>query len=351
MQSVLLLNNVRIDFQQSGWEQTLRHTLKDHPEQEGFVTFLKEWSNDSDIITAHSSGSTGDPKPIQLRKIWMKRSAALTKNFFQIPSGANALLKLPISFIAGKMMVVRALENNWQLFTEVPNSMADWGNDDITFAAFTPMQVESFLQENKEKYQKINTVIIGGGKTSDRLWKMLTDCSNTNYLTYGMTETCTHVAVQKVSIENQNDHFKALEGVRFSLDHRSCLAIHAKHLDDQVIQTNDLAELQNELTFSLNGRADRIINSGGRKIFPEKLEEIFQEVWNTPFYFCDREDDKLGNKLVLVLQEKEGLTLEKVQNNLAERLDKYDRPKEVYFKKQLKYTHTGKLIKKWFENE
>jgi O-succinylbenzoic acid--CoA ligase len=351
MQLALQINHSTIDFQQADWEQMVRVSLKDHPEQEGFVSFLKEWLSDSDFITAHSSGSTGEPKPIQLKKEWMKRSAELTRDFFQIPSGSVALIKLPISFIAGKMMVVRAIENNWHLITATPNSLADWENSDITFAAFTPMQVDSFLQENKEKYQKIERVIIGGGKTSDALWHVLSTCSNSNYLTYGMTETCTHVAVQEVSSKNQNGFFKALAGVRFSMDDRSCLAIEAKHLDDHIIQTNDLVELQSEQSFNLIGRADRIINSGGRKIFPERLEDLFQDQWNTPFYFCDRADEKLGSQLVLVLQEREGLLLEKIQTDIEEKLEKYDRPKEICIKKQLKCTHTGKLIKKWFDNE
>lgn len=351
MQSVLQINHTSIDFHQADWEQMLLVSLNDHKEQEGFVSFLKEWFNDSDFITAHSSGSTGEPKPIQLKKEWMRRSAEITRDFFHIPNGAIALLKLPISFIAGKMMVVRAIENNWHLITAIPNSTVDWESIEITFAAFTPMQVDSFLQENKEKYQKIKTVIIGGGKTSDALWNVISTCSNSNYLTYGMTETCTHVAVQEVSSKNQNGFFKALPGVRFSIDDRTCLAIEAKHLGDQIIRTNDLVELESEQTFVLVGRADRIINSGGRKIFPEKLEDLFQDQWNTPFYFCDRADDKLGSQLVLVIQEKEGLPLEKIQSDIERSLAKYDRPKEICIKRQLKYTHTGKLIKKWFENE
>lgn len=351
MQSTLKINNVTIDFQLAGWEQALRDCLRTHPEEEYFVSFLQEWMNEHDFIIAHSSGSTGDPKPIQLKKEWMIKSATLTKNYFQIAEGSKVLLKLPISFIAGKMMVVRAIENKWNLITSTPNSQADWDNQELAFAAFTPMQVESFLQENKEKYQKINRVIIGGGKTSNGLWNKLLTCVNHNYLTYGMTETCTHVAVQEVIKGNQNDFFRALDGIIFSRDDRGCLAIRASHLDDEMIQTNDLVELENKLAFRLLGRADRIINSGGRKIFPEKLEDIFQDIWKTPFYFCDEADEKLGSKLVLFLEEKEGLSLEKVQKDLEEKLDKYDRPKAVYFKKQLKYTHTGKLIKKWFKNE
>ena len=71
--------------------------------------FLEEWSNSSETVLVHTSGSTGKPKPLLVEKRRMEASARITCSFLGLKEGDTALLCMPLDFIAGKMMVVRAL--------------------------------------------------------------------------------------------------------------------------------------------------------------------------------------------------------------------------------------------------
>ena len=77
--------------------------------QESLHQFILDWVNEKDRVTVHTSGSTGTPKQIQLIKECMMNSAFMTGKYFDFKSGQKALLCLPCDYIAGKMMVVRAI--------------------------------------------------------------------------------------------------------------------------------------------------------------------------------------------------------------------------------------------------
>ena len=71
--------------------------------------FLNEWHNDSPTVLVHTSGSTGEPKPMWVEKRRMEASARTTCDFLGLRRGDTALLCMPLDYIAGKMMVVRSL--------------------------------------------------------------------------------------------------------------------------------------------------------------------------------------------------------------------------------------------------
>ena len=80
-----------------------------HGVTDSVVNFLDEWYNDNDFIVAHTSGSTGAPKPIKLAKSDLKESALSTCKIFNINSESIMVLPLSPDYIAGKMMIVRAI--------------------------------------------------------------------------------------------------------------------------------------------------------------------------------------------------------------------------------------------------
>ena len=71
--------------------------------------FLEEWFSDSPYLTVKTSGSTGTPKLLKVRKEQMMQSARLTCEFLGLRQGDSVLLCMPLQYIAGKMVVVRAL--------------------------------------------------------------------------------------------------------------------------------------------------------------------------------------------------------------------------------------------------
>ena len=83
--------------------------------------FLDDWYSPSPTLVVHTSGSTGTPKPITVLKEQMIKSAQLTCDYLQLRRGDTALLCMPLQYIAGKMMVVRALVAGLNLLIREPS--------------------------------------------------------------------------------------------------------------------------------------------------------------------------------------------------------------------------------------
>lgn len=71
--------------------------------------FLAEWFDQDSCLKVQTSGSTGTPKQMRVSKERMCNSARLTVSFLGLKAGDKAHLCMPMQYIAGKMVVVRAL--------------------------------------------------------------------------------------------------------------------------------------------------------------------------------------------------------------------------------------------------
>ena len=111
------------------------------------ISFLREWYDDKPYVMGHTSGSTGEPKPVELLKSDMRASAQLTNAHLGINNTSTLLLCLSPSYIAGKMMIVRALQAGASLCVVEPSSQPlSQVNEAITLAAMIPMQVTEMLK-------------------------------------------------------------------------------------------------------------------------------------------------------------------------------------------------------------
>src|SRR5664280_339434 len=90
--------------------------------EEALFVFLENWFDESDTILAQTSGSTGVPKRLELKKEQMTASARLTNKFFDLQKEDTVLLCLSTNYIAGKMMIVRALVGFLHLIAIEPTS-------------------------------------------------------------------------------------------------------------------------------------------------------------------------------------------------------------------------------------
>jgi o-succinylbenzoate---CoA ligase len=313
------------------------------------LLFVLSWLSGDDHFEVKTSGSTGEPKTIQIKRSSMETSAKITAEFLQLAAGTTALLCLPCSFIAGKMMVVRALVNEWSLNWVEPTSRPlEHIHTPIQFAAMTPMQVETSLRLDAQKFRSVQTVIIGGGAIHPELEALLQECPNQIFSTYGMTETLSHVAMRKVNGDERSELFCALHGIRFTSDNRNCLVIHAPYLQAEPLLTNDIVDLKNPSSFQYVGRWDNVINSGGVKVFAEALEQKIATLISSRFFITKIPDIALGEKIVLYVEEEilseEGKNI--LQQKLKQHLSAFEMPKEIRYAPKFEITPTQKIIRK-----
>lgn len=306
--------------------------------------FIIEWFSSSEYIVVKTSGSTGSPKEIHLRKEHMKASARATISYFDLKRNDKVLLCLPMSFIAGKMMVVRALTGNLDLCIAEPSSKPELPEVQMQFSAMVPLQVSSLLKEKPDSLSKIDKLIIGGSFIPDALVQQIQHLKNLVWQTYGMTETMTHIAVRKINSNKIKDWYQPLPGVLVTLDRRRCLVIKAKHLGVEDLKTNDLAKIDKSGSFQILGRVDDMIVSGGLKFNPVSIENKLSEIISNAFFIGSLNDHELGQKLVLFIEK--GGNIERqifnIWRKLEEKLERQEIPKEIIFLDSFSRTTSGK---------
>lgn len=328
--------------------------------QQKVQDFLMDFLSEGKTVEVQTSGSTGTPKIFEIEKSRMLNSAKATCRFLELKKADSALLCLPIEYISGKMMVVRAFQAKLNLYIEEP-SLAPLKNltHEIDFCAMTPLQVEHSL----DKLHLVKKLIIGGAAVSESLKKKIRQQlsainhqpSTTNhqpstindqpstkiYETYGMSETLSHIALKEIYPKAQ-DYFQLFNGIEIGHDDRGCLTIKAPELSSEILQTNDVVELKNAKEFRFLGRADHIINSGGAKIFPEQLEaKVKREIPNEAV-FLGIPHEEFGQQLVLAIEAEYSAELcDKLSQIQYEK--SWQKPKDVVFIPEFPRTPNGKI--------
>lgn len=312
--------------------------------QEEADQFIREFTSDSEEVLCYTSGSTGIPKPLWIKKKRMLHSARRTATYFQLDESKNGLLCLPAKFIGGRMMLVRAMVSGMKIHSVKPvlNPLLEDLGCTIHFAAFTPAQVAEMLKEevSRKRFSEIESVIIGGAALNPKLEQELTTFPNAIYVTYGMTETVSHIALRKVG---ETQYTLISPAISIGVNAKDCLWIQDENLSDEVIQTGDVVKLTSPNSFEWLGRVDFAINSGGLKIHPEQVEQKIRRLpgWiDRSFFIASVQNATFGERPVLIVEESPEGADEKDLKNV---LDKYEMPDKIYEVPQFFYTSNGKL--------
>jgi len=272
------------------------------------LAFIRTWLEDSPTVPVQTSGSTGKPKIFQIEKDRMRASANMTCDILNLKEGDSALLCLPVAYISGKMMVVRALERKLKLFVQAPsaNPLSTW---------CTSIKIAENLHQ-REGHSLV-------------------------YETYGMSETLSHIALKEI-YPTAEEYFQVLKNIDIALDHRDCLQIRAPQLHPETLHTNDLVEIKDKNHFKFLGRIDHVINSGGLKIYPEQLENILKKEITHDLVFTALPDPHLGEKLILAVEGKDSQALrEKISG--ASYPTKNHRPRDIFFLREFPRIPNGKV--------
>ncbi|OJV14511.1 MAG: acyl-CoA synthetase [Dyadobacter sp. 50-39] len=317
--------------------------------------FMGKWLEGAGEFVLHTSGSTGMPKPITVTRRQLQTSAAMTGQALSLGSGTRALVCLNVRYIAGLMMLVRGLELGWELTITEPTANPVSGLDsvDFDFVAMVPMQLQAILDNPASGNQvgKLGKILLGGAPVNPVLAAQIKALDVPVYQSYGMTETVSHIALKSLNGPLASDSYTFLPGIEFGTDERGCLFVSGAVTNAERVQTNDLVEITGG-AFQWIGRADNVINSGGVKIVldqaDQRIASVFHDLGIGDAFFCWWEpDEKLGQKLVLVVESETGDALHpELASEIRKRVSTYENPKHIYFAKAFAKTATDKIDKR-----
>ena len=301
---------------------------------------LDEW-NTSDKISFQSSGSTGEAKKMSFSKNLVIASINRSNQFFGLDKMDSFLCPLHPKYVAGKMMILRALHLKKELRICDPSNLAlAIGTTNYDFAPLVPLQLEKLL-DLKSPLPKC--ILLGGSlldpSLADRIAKLAPNA--TIFQGYGMTETLTHIAIREV-FPHLQEAYELLPGVEVRTGLQGNLEI---KLDAQSewISTTDQVEIDDNKLF-YKGRLDDIINTGGYKCNPLEIESLLKPLISEAFFIAGIPDKKLGQKVVLVVEGNHvDYQLEDIKKTLLSQCSPYAIPKEIMLVSNFKRTLSGKI--------
>nr|GFD40568.1 hypothetical protein [Tanacetum cinerariifolium] len=110
------------------------------------------------------------------------------------------------------MMVVRGLERHLHLtivephadpFAEVP------AGAEFDFAAFVPLQLRAVLAAGRApQLNTMRAILVGGAGVEPSLLAEIQQLTVPVYLTYGMTETASHMALRRLNGPDASAHYR-----------------------------------------------------------------------------------------------------------------------------------------------
>lgn len=314
-----------------------------------FEEFIEEWRSDAPVIKARTSGSTGTPKIIELPKPFVAASARRTIEFFGLDSDSVLYSCVSQDFIGGKMMGVRAeltgAKLRWEQPTNRPLQSID-KEEYISLLAVVPSQMVHIL-DNSGHLPRIDNIIVGGSAIHPELRKRIEESGLKAWETYGMTETASHVALRR--IYGESEPFTLLPGISVALDERGCLVFDFE--SGERVVTNDNGTIEDRRRFRVNGRADNVIITGGKKLHPEEVEDKLSKFIVAPFVVRGVSDAKWGERVELHIEGesesgvlKEGLSgFGELKESIDKILAHWQVPKKIKLVSALERTANGKI--------
>ena len=325
--------------------------------------FCKSWLQGKKEFLMQSSGSTGEAKEISLSRKIMRNSAKRSLDYFGLKEGMSCFLPLSVEHIAGKMMLVRAMEGELSCTVIQPKiDLINAITDDMSFdfSVMVPMQLISLIDSmiKQDISQHFPLILLGGSALNLSMESRFKKLKNTLYHGYGMTETASHIALRRINGCDSSQNYQVLKNIKIDLNSNNCLKIRDSASDTEWLETTDLAELTGTETFNILGRADDVINSGGIKINPLQLEqkiytilsECETEMQTGNYYISSIPDKILGERCILVTNNELFCQddFQSLQSKLKDNpsIDRYSIPKTWFKVPHFPRTNNGKLQRK-----
>ncbi|WP_019948632.1 AMP-binding protein [Hymenobacter aerophilus] len=319
------------------------------------LDFVREWLNGVQEFSLTTSGSTGPPQPVHFRRRQLEASARRTGDYFDLGPGERLLVCLNCEYVGGLMMLVRGLERRMHLTIVEPQAdpLALVSPEAMfDFASFVPLQLRAVLAAGgAPRLSQMRAILVGGAPVDAGLAHEIGELTVPVYLTYGMTETASHIALRRLNGPQAGPVYQVLPGIAVGQDARGCLTVRADVTNDELITTNDLIRLAPDArSFEWLGRADFVINSGGVKVPAEKVERALELALmelglNRRAFVAGRPDARLGQQVTAFI---EGEPLpeagqQQLQQLLAQGLGRYEAPRQLVFVPEFQTTASGKL--------
>jgi O-succinylbenzoic acid--CoA ligase len=230
-------------------------------------------------VVVATSGSTGQPKGVQLSAAALRASAAASLARIGAAAGGRWLCCLPGFHVAGLQVLVRSL-----LAGSAPVVTARADAETVAgcgcgYVSLVPTQLRRLLDDGAP-LASFDAILLGGAAPPPGLLEQARAAGARVITTYGMSETCGGCVydgrpLDGVRLRTGPDGRIGIAGpVLFSGYWPDSGGLAADADGGRWFWTSDLGRIGADGRLAVRGRADDVINSGGEKVVPGEVENV-----------------------------------------------------------------------------
>ena len=233
-------------------------------------------------VVIATSGSTGEPKGVQLTAAALLHSARASLDRLAARPGERWLCPLPVSHIAGLGVLVRSLvAGSDPVVTGRLDGDADLAALGCAHMPLVPAQLRRLLAAGAD-LTAVRTILLGGAAVPPALLAAARAAGARVVTSYGMSETCggcvyDGVPLAGVSVRTGDGGRIEIAGPVLFAGYRGRPELTATALVDGWFVTSDLGTVDASGRLSVHGRADEMINTGGEKVAPGLVAAALEE--------------------------------------------------------------------------
>jgi O-succinylbenzoic acid--CoA ligase len=286
---------------------------------------------DDVALVMHTSGTTGEPEPVELTYGQILAQARGTAEALGVTDDERWLCPLPLSHVGGLMVLLRSAIYATTAVIGPPD------RDDVTLASMVPTQLARLTGSPPPG---LRAVLLGGAAPDRSVlaggWPVAR--------TYGLTQACSSVTIGEIGDTETSG--RPIPGVEVGIAPDGEIVVDGPTVRG-TLRTGDLGRLDEHGRLTVIGRKADTIVSGGENVAPAEVEAALLEhpavVEAGVFARPDREWGEAVTARVVVRGD---VTEGELREFVGRRLARFKVPKAIEVADALPRTASGKLLRR-----
>ncbi|HEY0716735.1 MAG TPA: AMP-binding protein [Streptosporangiaceae bacterium] len=303
-------------------------------------------------VVIATSGSTGQPKGVQLSAAALLHSARASLDRTGAAPGQRWLLCLPATHIAGIQVLIRSLA------TGTEPVMARAGADELAASgcahvSVVPTQLRRLLDADPGAAwaRGFTSVLLGGAAAPAALVEAARAAGVPVVTTYGMSETCGGCVydgrpLDGVAVATGQDGRIRISGPVLFSGYRGRPDLTTAAMEGAWFVTSDLGAVQADGRLTVRGRADDVIITGGENVVAGEVAALLETCPGVrEAAVIGGPDPEWGQRVIAVIvpdNPSAPPTLDLLCRHVRERLPRYALPRELVLRAAMPLLPSGK---------
>ena len=307
-------------------------------------------SHDPDAVHSviHTSGTTGDPKPVELTYANHAASAVASADALGVDPADRWLCPLPLHHVGGLGVLVRCAVNattavlHQRFDAERVKRTLEAG--EVTLASLVPTMLVRLRDAGLATAPGLRAIALGGGPIPAGLLDWAAEAGIPVTPVYGMTETSSQVVAGSPG--------RPLEGVEVRIGAageilvRGAMVARGSAGPDGWLHTGDLGRLDGDGRLHVEGRLKDLIVTGGENVAPLEVEQaLLSHPAVADAAVVGRPDPEWGEAIAALVVLREPASEDELRSWCRGRLASHKVPKRIEIVDALPRSAAGKLLR------